>query len=60
MAKSIKAKITELEIRAVGNAGDILSAMCGGMDESAEKEFKKTIQCIDRFLKRNGYKRVFN
>lgn len=54
---SKKVTITPAQIKAIGTAADILSAMIGGGDE--EGEFKKCVTLIDRFLKKNGYKREY-
>jgi hypothetical protein len=53
-------EITEAQLIAIINTVDTLSGMRGCMDEDFNKEADKDIRLIDRFLKKNGYKRVFS
>ncbi len=50
---------TKHQIEMISNAADILSAQRGVMDEDFNWDLGRTVNAIDRFLKKNGYKRKF-
>jgi len=51
-------KATPKEIQSIKTAGDILSSMIG-VGEDSDIEFLFIVKQIDRFLKRNGEKRMY-
>lgn len=53
----MKVEITEHQLRAIIEAGNSLSSMIGCADDDADREFKTIVKAIDRFLKKNGFKR---
>lgn len=53
----MKVEITELQLRAIIEAANNLSAMRGTGDQNFDYECKKIVRLIDRFLKKNGFKR---
>jgi hypothetical protein len=50
--------ITKTQIKAIKDAGDILSAMIG-VGTEFDPEAKRIVKNIDKFLKANGQKRNF-
>lgn len=57
MANKIKLEITELELLALTDSLDTLSAVSDGINDDGT--LKKDIKKLDKMLLRHGYKRVF-
>lgn len=55
----MKVEITKPQLIAIMDAADTLSGMLGVPDEDFNREGAKQIALIDRFLKKNGYKRIY-
>lgn len=57
--------ITEAQLRAIINITDDISAMLGSAEEyddkgnNWDKDTEHNVKLIDRFLKKNGYKRNY-
>lgn len=54
------AKITTHQWECIISAHDDMCAMIGGADAESDKEFKKIVNGINRFLKKNGVKRNYS
>lgn len=52
-----KVIITDAQILAIIDLVDISSSMIGCGEDGSDNYVKKNIKLIDRFLKKNGYKR---
>lgn len=51
-------EFTDKELICLCHAVDNISAMIGGADD--DSEFETIVKNLDRMLKRNGYKRLYN
>lgn len=58
MSNKKKLIATEAQVRAIGEAADMLSAMIGGGEEF-DVEAKKLVKLLDNFLKKNNLKRKY-
>ena len=57
MAKKIILEVTDVQLAAICNITDTISAMIGtGSDFD---EIEKDVKAVDRMLKKNGYKRIY-
>jgi len=59
MAKKIIIQMTDVELTAIIDIIDTLSAMLGTGDEGFDG-MDKTIRKVDKMLLKNGYKRKYN
>lgn len=64
MAKIKDMKITGAQLMAIVDAADLISATIGvGSEEENsyyDRDTKRIVRLIDRFLNNNGYKREYN
>lgn len=55
----MKVEITKAQLLAICEMTDTLSGMIGCYSEDFNKEASHQVRLIDRFLKKNGYKRAY-
>ena len=60
MGKKIKLELTQLQFNALIDVLDTHSASIGTGDDNYDAIEYKNIKTLDRMLKSNGYKRLFN
>tara|TARA_R100001244_G_scaffold130831_1_gene103349 strand:+ start:254 stop:436 length:183 start_codon:yes stop_codon:yes gene_type:complete len=59
MAKKIKLEITEAQLEAIISITDECSSSIGMGSKEDDAHRNKCVMLVDRMLKKNGYKRLF-